>query len=224
MNMTDRTAWAPEHIRCLLLYKNGKLHIRCKECGKVRSTSGKGHLKKKIDEGKHVEYCRECDIRLVISAQKVSPEVEASTGVRLDHKYYNQLGNVWVGKWCDSCLDFSPVRVSSILEAHSDGRKYTSKCKSCNRPGRIKTLGGYISILAKSHPNANKSGYVLEHRLVMEQKIGRFLESHETVHHINGVRDDNRPENLQLRQGRHGAGVVRSCGDCGSHNILNNPL
>lgn len=57
---------------------------------------------------------------------------------------------------------------------------------------------GYVSILSRNHPRADYHGYVLEHRLVMEKKIGQYLTAQEVVHHINGVRDDNRIENLML--------------------------
>lgn len=53
--------------------------------------------------------------------------------------------------------------------------------------------------MAADHPRgANNHGYVFEHILVMEETLGRYLEPGENVHHINGVKDDNRPENLEL--------------------------
>ena len=74
--------------------------------------------------------------------------------------------------------------------------------------GRKKNLAGYVLIFKPDHPDCqgNTRTYVLEHRLVMEEKLGRYLERHERVHHINGVRDDNRPENLELWASGHPAG------------------
>lgn len=64
------------------------------------------------------------------------------------------------------------------------------------RPG-YKT-DGYINIRIPEHPNAYKSGLYSHHRIVMEMHLGRFLHANENVHHKNGVRDDNRIENLEL--------------------------
>lgn len=58
---------------------------------------------------------------------------------------------------------------------------------------------GYIMILVPEHPFANSYGYVMEHRLVMEKYLGRYLVPNvDDVHHINGIKDDNRLENLEL--------------------------
>lgn len=71
------------------------------------------------------------------------------------------------------------------------GGKYTTK------------RDGYVFVYNPDHPHAKKNGqggggYVLEHRLVMEKILGRYLEKHEDVNHINGNKKDNRPENLVI--------------------------
>ncbi len=57
---------------------------------------------------------------------------------------------------------------------------------------------GYVLIYQPDHPYADHQGHVREHRLVVEKRISRYLLKSEPVHHINGIRDDNRDENLQL--------------------------
>lgn len=61
-----------------------------------------------------------------------------------------------------------------------------------------KDSGGYVVVYVPEHPRANAGGYVPKHTLVMERLLGRYLEDNEVVHHINHIRDDNRPENLTV--------------------------
>jgi len=60
------------------------------------------------------------------------------------------------------------------------------------------TKEGYIAIYSPHHPYAKKDKTVLEHRLVMEKYLGRYLLPKEIIHHKNGIENDNRIENLQL--------------------------
>lgn len=64
--------------------------------------------------------------------------------------------------------------------------------------GRKRQSEGYVLVYAPDHPNKDRNGYVLEHRLVIEKSLGRILRSDEIVHHINGDKQDNRLCNLFL--------------------------
>ncbi len=86
---------------------------------------------------------------------------------------------------------------------------------------------GYVHVICPDHPTVKKrlennpkcrNYNVREHRLVMEKRLGRFLEPNETVHHKNGVRDDNRDENLELWAKKHPSGHRKS--DIEKENIL----
>jgi hypothetical protein len=84
------------------------------------------------------------------------------------------------------------------LRQVTDGRPLAPLRFQDKGQGFKKTEDGYIYLFKPDYGNTTKSGHVLEHRYVMEQHLGRYLMKHENVHHKNGVRDDNRIENLEL--------------------------
>lgn len=63
---------------------------------------------------------------------------------------------------------------------------------------RRERADGYIKVYCPTHPFATKDGYIMEHVLVMEREIGRYITREEVVHHKNHIRNDNRIENLEL--------------------------
>lgn len=91
------------------------------------------------------------------------------------------------------------------------GKKHSEEAKrkcslakiGINNPnfiGKTTNVAGYVCIYSPYHPYANNGKYVMEHRLIMEKQIKRFLLPSESIHHINGIRNDNRIENLVLCQ------------------------
>jgi HNH endonuclease len=118
-----------------------------------------------------------------------------------------------IEKRCEACD--KPFRVS---KHHPKARFCSRRCSGFGGRGRRSKqypdpgakrsyYRGYVRIYAPDHPRAVNGIYVLEHRVVMERKLGRPLEPHERVHHINGVKDDNREENLELWSTGHPTGV-----------------
>lgn len=82
--------------------------------------------------------------------------------------------------------------IKTLIKQHQKGDK------SPFWQGGKSRKNGYILIKSHTHPYRYNNNYVCEHRLVMEEKLGRYLQPFEKVHHINGIKSDNHIENLIL--------------------------
>jgi len=132
--------------------------------------------------------------------------------------YFRNKKRGWRNHTCKSCKN-------SYMRQFNRTHKYKKVCENCGKKflgskkitrfcsgtcqntgrfnptwkGGIKRDKGYVYLLVKNHPRAS-AGYVSEHRLVMEKKLGRYLKPNELVYHKNGVKSDNRIENLEIIQ------------------------
>jgi len=105
------------------------------------------------------------------------------------------------GNWTNFVMacGFKPKKSEISINARLNSIKSRKgKIGGNNKGGKIKDKFGYIQIWKPEHPNAKLAGYVHEHRFVMSEHLRRPLMSHENVHHKNGIRDDNRIDNLEL--------------------------
>lgn len=109
-------------------------------------------------------------------------------------------------KYCDACLK-EIAREAGKRKTHVKSDKYIYISDTKKKSKR----DGYIDVI-------HNGVWVSEHRLIMEQMLGRPLIKGESVHHKNGIRDDNRPENLELwlgaiRYGQRASDI--KCHNCG---------
>lgn len=138
--------------------------------------------------GKHWKLSKETKENMKLAWQK------RKTGKFINCEYckksfYIPKGLIGAKRWCSrNCY----VKSTKTRPEISGEKSYQWK------GGTRKHSAGYIRCIARNHPFAMDKKYVFQHRLVMEKHLGRYLRPEEKIHHRNGLKDDNRLENLEI--------------------------
>lgn len=148
-----------------------------------------------IQEEKTMKECAEC---LGISVGTVFNYIKKygiESRPRITEKTKSKISNTKLGKPSKRRgYRLSSETKQKISDAHKGHFVKPSRFGGHKK----KRSDGYVQIYNPTHPMANKDGYVMEHILIMEEAIGRYITRDEVVHHKNHKRDDNRIENLEL--------------------------
>lgn len=162
---------------------------------------------------KHSQACKKGKTGIY----KRTPEMKIGIYIRTKEylkkmeKYWFQKGNkINLGKKLSEetkrRMSFAQKGKKRTEEAKARMRGRTGEKSTNWKGGRVKSVAGYILIHNSNHPFCNDRGYIFEHRLVMEKKLGRYLKPKECPHHkgikypVGSVenKQDNRIENLVL--------------------------
>ena len=203
IDLTGKT-FGKLYVKNIHSRKNGRIYYKCKcECGKEAVIS-----KDSLNAGKkHCGCLPRSDTKDITNKMfgklKVINYIESK-------KRHGHSRTIWKCQCeCGNTVEVFGFKLLQQITKSCGCLKYEKNRgeNSSNwKGGKIKTKHGYILVLDRGHPNARKNGYVLEHVSVMSKHIKRPLSKKETVHHKNGIRDDNRFENLELWSTRHGKG------------------
>lgn len=138
---------------------------------------------------KHEYICYQCSKKYLVYPSRVKSDLERGYKFHFCSRACKSTWNKSVaGHWKGKSIPFYK-RPNRNVKGSLNGRW---------KGGRRIDKSGYVLILRPEHPQSDFHGYVREHRLVIEQKIGRYLKAGEVVHHVNNNKQDNRPENLIL--------------------------
>lgn len=153
-----------------------KVELFCTECGEP-------YYPRRCDVPKRkTTLCRSCMLRNRNQSAKMRRIASEVAKQPKSQRTRDKLKNAQLAFWTEE-----------------QRKKRRGKLNPVWRDGITLSGSGYVYIRCKGHPKAKQKGYyVLEHRLVMEEYLGRYLEDWEIVHHKNGDITDNRIENLEI--------------------------
>lgn len=179
-------------------------------------------IKKAKIECEYECYCLNCTKGFKTFNIKKKFCCDKCGGAYKSRKHYNDVKNrnnyEKICLYCKSdFITHSKVKKYCSLKCvHNSQKKYLD-IPSCleNSKRKIDKNLGYVRIYCPMHREANTRGYVYEHRLIAEKMTGRELFSNEVVHHKNGIRWDNREENLEVMDKIEHSKLTRECSSIG---------
>jgi len=142
-------------------------------------------------------------------------------GARVKDLYSTGLSTEEIAREVGICAE-AVKKILVALDVRFERRPRSGDRHASWNGGRYINDRGYVEVIDDDPAYASmrgSDGYTPEHRLVIAKALGRPLKRHETVHHIDGNRQNNAFANLELRQGKHGTGVRMRCRACGSHDV-----
>jgi len=138
-------------------------------------------------------------------AKFCSPRCYFNSLIGKERREYNTVRYNKTCKGCEKTFRVNYCRRFQKFCSQECSQKYHRGKNSYKwKGGEIDDGHGYVRVKKRNHPYCSNHGYVHKHRLVMEERLGRYLKPEEEVHHLDGNKKNNKISNLLLcKNGEH---------------------